>query len=145
MYKRLYAFLNNKNIIYNLQFGFRKQSSTNIRKALDDGNIGRRVFVDLQFKAFDTVDHQILLVKLNHHRIREVSSDCFESYLSNCNQYVFINGYNFGLGAINCGVPQGPLLGHLLFLLYINELNQAIKFDKVYHFADDTDLLCLSN
>ena len=77
MYKRLYTFLNKNNVIYNLQFGFRQQYSTspaliniteNIRKALNDGNIGRRAFVDLQ-KAFHTVDHQILLAKLNHYRI----------------------------------------------------------------------------
>ena len=82
MYKRLYTFLNNNNI-YNLQFGFRQQYSTshvliniteNIRKALDDGNIGCGVFVDLQ-KAFDTVDLQILLAKLNHHGICGVSND----------------------------------------------------------------------
>ena len=81
MYKRLYTYLNNNNIIYNLQFRFRKQYSTfhafiniteNIRKALDGGNIGFRVFVDLQ-RAFDTVDYQILLAKLNHYEIRRVS------------------------------------------------------------------------
>ena len=153
MYKRLYAFLDYNNIIYDLQFGFRQQYSTshalinkteNIRKALDDGNIGCGVFVDLQ-KAFDTVDHQILLVNLNHYGIRGVSNYWFKSYLSNRNQYVSINGYESGLAAINCGVPQGSVLGPLLFLLYINDLNQAIKFCKVHHFADDTNLLCLSN
>ena len=77
MYNKLYSFLNNNKIIYNLQFGFRQQYSTshaliniteNIRKTLDDGNIGCGVFVDLQ-KDFDTVDHQILLVNLNHYGI----------------------------------------------------------------------------
>ena len=74
MYKRLYTFLNKNNVIYNLQFGFRQQYSTshaliniteNITKTLDDGNISCGVFVDLQ-KAFDTVDHQVLLAKSNH-------------------------------------------------------------------------------
>ena len=151
--KRLYTFANKNNVIYNLQFGFRQQYSTshtliniteNIRKALEDGNIGCGVFVDLQ-KAFDTVDHQILLAKLNHYGIRGVSNDWFKSYLSNRNQYVSINGYESGLAALNCGIPQGSVLGPLLFLLYINDLNQAIKFCKVHHFADDTNLLCLSN
>ena len=151
--KRLYTFLNNNNHIYNLQFGFRQQYSTshpliniteNIRKALDDGNIGCGVFVDLQ-KAFDTVDHQILLAKLNHYGIRGVSNDWFKSYLSNRNKYVSINGFDSGLTTINCGVHQGSVLGPLLFLLYTNDLNQAIKFCKVHHFAYDTNLLCLSN
>ena len=152
-YKRLYTFLDNKNIICDLQLGFRQQSSLshaliniaeNIRKALDDGNIGCGVFVDLR-KAFDTVHHQILLAKLNHYGIRGVSNDWFKSYLSNCHQYVSINGFESGLAAINCGVPQGSVLGPLLFLLYVNDLNQAIKPCKVHHFADDTNLLCLSN
>ena len=111
MHKRLYMFLNKNNVIYNLQFGFRQQYSTshaliniteNIRKALDDGNIGCGVFVDLQ-KAFDTVDHQVLLAKLNHYG--KVSNDWFKSYLSNRNQYVSINGYESGLAALSCGVP----------------------------------------
>ena len=129
-----------------LQFGFRQQDSTsnvlikiteNVRKALDDGNIGCGVFVDLQ-KAFHTVDHQVLLAKLNHHGICRVSNDWFKSDLSDRHQYISINGYESILGAINCGVPQGSVLGPLLFLLYINDLNQAIKSCKVHHFADDT-------
>ena len=139
--------------IYNLQFGFRQQYSTShalinitesIRKALDDGNVGCGTFADLQ-KAFDTVNHQILLAKLNHYGIWGVSNDWFKSYLSNRNRYVSINGYESGLAALNCGILQGSVLGPLLFLLYINGLNQAIKFCKAHHFADDTNLLCLSN
>ena len=83
--------------------------------------------------------------KLNHYGIRGVTNDWFKSYLSNLSQYVSINGYDCGLAAINYGVPQGSVLGPLLFLLYINDLNQAIKFCKVYHFADHTNSLCLGN
>ena len=123
MFKRMYTFLNNNNAIYNLQFGFRQQYFTshaliniteNIRKALHDGNIGCRVFVDLQ-KAFDTVDHEILSAKLNHYGIHGVSNDWFKSYLSNRSQYLSINGYESGFVALNCGVPQGSVLGPLLF------------------------------
>ena len=112
MYQRLYTFLN-KNAIYNLKLGFRQQYSTyhaliniteNIGKALDDGNISCGVFVDLQ-KAFDNGDHQILLAKLNHYEIPGVSNDWFQSYLSNHNQYVSINGYESGLAALNSGIP----------------------------------------
>ena len=118
MYRRLYTLLDNKNIIYDLQFGFRQQYSTshvliditeNIRKALDDGNIGCGVFADLQ-KAFDTVDHQILLVKLNHYGIGGVSNDWFKSYLPNRNQNVSVIGYESSFVVINCGVPQGSVL-----------------------------------
>ena len=159
MYKRLCTFLNNKNIIYNLEFGFRQQYSTsyaltifyilciteNIRKALDDGNTGCGVFVDLQ-KAFDTVDHQILLAKLNHYGILvHGSNHCFKSYLSNCSQYVSINGYESGLATVNCGVPQGSVEDALLFLFYINDLNQAVKFCKAHRFGDATNLVCLGN
>ena len=88
MYERLYTFLNNSNFIYNLQFRFRQQYSTsqavinitgNLRKTLDNGNIGFYVFVELQ-KAFDTVEHHILSTKLNHYGIFGVSNNCFKSY-----------------------------------------------------------------
>ena len=110
----------------------------NIRKALDDGNIACGVFIDL-YKAFGTLDHQILSAKLNHHGICGVSNDWFKSYLSNHNQYVSINAYESSPAIINCGFPQGSFLGALLFLLYINDLNQAVK---VHHFANDTNLIC---
>ena len=152
MCKRLYTFLDNNNIIDDLQICFRQNYSTshvltniteNIRKAFDEVNIGCGVFLGLQ-KAFDTIYHQILLAKLNHYGIRGVSNDSFKSYPSNRNQYVSINGYDSGLAAVNCGVTRGFVLGPLLYLLYINDLNRAIKFIKPHHFADDTYLLRLS-
>ena len=153
MFKRLYTFLNSNYMIYNLQFEFRQQHSRfnvlinvteNIRKALDGGNIGCGVFMDLQ-KVFDTVDHQILLAKLNHYGIHGVSNDWFKSYMSNRVHYVSTDGFDSGFAAINCGVPQGSALGSLVFLSYINNLNQTIKICKAHHFADDTNLLCMSN
>ena len=125
MYERLYIFLNNNNMICNLQFRFRLQHSTshalinvteNVRKALDDGSCG--VSLDLQ-KAFDTVDHQILLGKFNHSGICGVSNDWFKSYLSNHNQYGSINGFEFDRTTINCGAPQGYVLGPLsIFIIH---------------------------
>ena len=74
-----------------------------------------------------------------------VTNNWFKSYLSNRIQYVSINGYDCGPADISCGVPQGSALGPLLLLLYINDLNQAVIFFNVIYFADDTNLLCLSN
>ena len=77
-------------------------------------------------KAFDTVDNQIILAKLDHYGIHGISNDSFNLYLSNCNQFVSINGDGSGLNAMNCVVPQDFGQGLLLFLWYINDLNQAI-------------------
>ena len=100
--------------------------------------------MDLQ-KASDTVDHEILLnLNLNTVVFEVYQITCLNPlYLSNCKIFVSINDYDSGLAEVNCGVPQGSVLGPLLFLLYINDLNQAIKFCKVHHFADDTNLLYL--
>ena len=84
------------------------------------------IFVDLQ-KAFDTVDHDILIQKLNCYGIRRVANNWFSSCLQNQLQYVSINGFNSKLKKIHCGVPLGSILGPLLFFIYINDLNYAIR------------------
>ena len=152
MHSRLSTFLNIKDIIYPLQFGFRHNYSTSyalihltetIKEALDQGKYGCGIFVDLQ-KAFNTVDRDILLSKLKHYGIRGVVYGWFESYLKERKQYVSISGYNSKHLSISLGVPQGSVLGPLLFLIY-NDLNTAIKHCKVHHFADDTNFLHMND
>ena len=116
----------------------------NIRQALDEGKIGCGIFVDLQ-KSFDTVEYEVLLSKLDHYGVRGLTNSWFKSYFTDRKQYVTINGYNSSLFSIAYGVPQGSVLGQLLFLLYINDLHRGIKFCKVHHFADDTNLLFITN
>ena len=149
MHSRLYNFLSIHNCIYDYQFGFRKNHSTNhallnlteeIREALDNNSFAAGVFVDLQ-KAFDTVDHTILLNKLNYYGIRGITNNWFKSYLSNRKQYVTINGFESEVAIMKYGVPQGSVLGPLLFIVYINDLHSAIKYCSIRHFADDTNLL----
>ena len=149
MHIRLYNFLTKHNCIYESQFGFREKYSTNhallalteeVRKALDDNLLAVGVFIDLQ-KSFDTVDHYILLNKLDHYGVRGVANRWFKSYLMNRKQFVTINGSNSNLENMQFGVPQGSVLGPLLFLIYINDLHTAITYSVTRHFADDTNLL----
>ena len=152
MYNRIYRFLPDNNLIYPLQFGFRQKYSVvpalislteNIRKNLDEGNIDCGIFVDSQ-KAFDTVEHDILLSKLEHYGIRSRANEWCKSYLSNRKRYVSISGYDSHLADVKFGVPQGSVLRPLLFLVYINDLNQALTFCKVHHFADDANIIHFS-
>ena len=153
MASRLTNFLELQEIIYPNQFGFRAGYSTshslisiteNIRKSLDNGKFGCGVFIDLK-KAFDTVNHDILLAKLEHYGIHDEALDWFKSYLINRRQYVHLNGVNSSTRNISCGVPQGSVLGPILFLLYINDLPNISDKLKFYLFADDTNIYFESN
>ena len=130
MFKRLYAFLEQYKCIYDLQFGFRKNHSTNhaiisiiqkVQDAIKDNKFAIGVFIDLQ-KAFDTVNHSILLEKLNHYGISGISNTWFKSYLSDRQQFVCIDGENSDFTITEHGVPQGSVLGPLLFLIYLNHI-----------------------
>ena len=110
-----------------------------IKTQLDDGKYLAGVFVHLT-KAFDTIDHNKLLKKLDYYGVRRTENDWFASYLQNRKHFLSIGGHISSTQVIQTGVPQGSVLGPLLFLIYINDLNKSIK----NHFADDTNIL-LSN
>ena len=91
-------------------------------------------------KAFDTVDHDILIQKLEHYGIRNNPLKWFQSDLNNRKQYVYVNGQSSELMDIKSGVPQSSVLGSLLFLIYINDLPNISKKLKLFLFADDTNI-----
>ena len=110
-----------------------------IKRFLDEKQYVLGIFIDFR-KAFDTVNHDILLDKLECYGIRGHANKIFRSYLTNRRQYTLVNGIKSNFGYVNCGVPQESVLGPLLFLLYINDIKYAIGCDNVKLFADDTFL-----
>ena len=141
-------FLNQYNILYKFQSGFRSNHSTSsclsylndkILKGFDSGLLTGMILIDLQ-KAFDTIDHDILLEKMVHLKFSSSTISWFKSYLSDRTFKVNINGAYSNPGDLTCGVPQGSILGPLLFLLYINDMPKSVSSD-LFLYADDSCLL----
>ena len=149
MFNRVVDFLNKQKCIFTKQYGFRQKHSTihallditeEIRNVLDKNSFAAGIFLDFQ-KAFDTVDHQILLKKLEHYGIRGTANKWFKSYLKNRMQFVSINGVSSETILMLLGVPQGSILGPLLILIYINDFHQSVIYSSARHFTDDANLI----
>ena len=108
---------------------------------IDKGNSNFAVFLDIK-KAFDTVDHEILLQKLKFYGIMSDELNFFKSYLTNRSQFCRIRGFKSPIGRVLLGVPQGSILGPQLFIIYMNDLPHCIKNGHVTMYADDTGTSC---
>ena len=142
------SFLRSHNIIYKYQSGFRTSHSTNsclsylsnkVQNGFEEGNLTGMILIDLQ-KAFDTIDHEILLLKMEHLGFAESTISWFRSYLADRTFVVDVNGDYSNPGDLTCGVPQGSILGPLLFLLYVNDMPQSVSCDLLLY-ADDSCLV----
>ncbi|CAB4016927.1 Hypothetical predicted protein, partial [Paramuricea clavata] len=153
IYDQLYLFLSENSLLTNCQSGFRGLHSTvtalleatnDWAYNIDHGSVNAVLFLDFR-KAFDTVDHEILLGKLNSYGINGVAGIWFRSYLSERKQNCFVNGHFSTNRLLRCGVPQGTILGPLLFLIYINDLPNCLSHSRARMYADDTHLTYASN
>ncbi len=148
IFKQLYNHFQAKNLFYSAQYGFREGHSTELAALelvdritieMDKMKTPISIFLDLS-KAFDTLNHAILLDKLNYYGINGVAHDLMKSYLTNRKQYVEIEGVKSDTLELTTGVPQGSILGPLLFLIYINDIALASNVFKFVIYADDTNL-----
>ena len=152
IYQRMYLFLERNNIIYHNQFGFRYNHSTEhalialtqeVQDACDKDALACGVLLDVQ-QAFDSVNHDILLSKVEYYGVRNIPKDWFSSCLNNRTQFVSRNTERSSNTLVTYGAPQGSVLGPLLFLLFIDDMHKAIANGTLRHFADDTNLLTVS-
>ena len=148
IYNRLYQFFQSNNAIFKNQFGFRKHHSTmhainySVEKIITDlekRNHVIGIFIDLS-KAFDTIDHNKLLIKLEHYGIRGLPLELLKNYLKNREQYTNFKGIDSKPCIVEYGIPQGSVLGPLLFLIYINDLKNSSQLGDFVLFADDTNI-----
>ena len=153
MFDQLLAYLSNNNLLCINQFGFRPGHSTELAALrlvdhliaqMDVYNVPTHIYIDLS-KAFDTLDHSILLSKLKYYGVTGCSYDLLSSYLTDRSQYVEFSGHKSDTLPISTGVPQGSVLGPLLFLIYINDLPLVSNIFDMLMYADDTTLYCNVN
>ena len=148
VFNQFYDYLTKHNLLADTQSGFRPLHSTTTALLdatnewflnIDKGLLNGVIFLDLK-KAFDTMDHEILLAKLRFYGVSEISLKWFNSYLTNREQKTVVNGVLSNSCKIKCGIPQGSILGPLLFILYINDLQACDLNSRVRMYADDTSL-----
>ena len=150
MFQKMMSYLNSKDILYKHQYGFRAKHSTVhpivhlLNNCAEANNkqpkeMTLSVFCDLS-KAFDVISHDILIKKLEHYGLRGIVQQWLNNYLSNRTQYVEFENEKYSIRNIECGVPQGSILGPLLYLIYVNDISNSTS-GKILSFADDTSLI----
>ena len=147
-YKRLLSFVTAANILANNQFGIRENHSTYMTllnlvdqntNELDNKQFSLGILIDSS-KAFESLDHEILISKLNYYGVRGTANKWFYSYLEKRKQFVTIDNVSPDTRIIKCGVPQGSILGLLLLILYVNDIANVSVLVKLVLFADDTNM-----
>ena len=152
VFRQLYAYLNENCLLSKFQSGFRPYHSTVSALIqmcdvffdnMDNGKLSGVIFLDIR-KAFDSIDHNILFEKLKSYGVSEMELTWFQSYLTARHQQCFANGFLSTQSQIICGIPQGSILGPLLFLIYINDLPNCLSSTTPCLYADDTQIFTSS-